>query len=291
MLEEDGYIRLLGLGRCLPEALPFYHYCLYSTCLRITPLHSRTLPFECNTCSIGQLNFPPDVAFPARVNIVKIRGLINGWKPCCVFLDGIEPLENINIDTVEALGIPLSARTQGYSEIPGNIEAIVFDVFPGMYNGVGGVKVLETLSNIAQSGLHVEVVFYLNQLRAAPIAPYLQSLPSSTIIHLDYQGVASLSKAEKLRESLKERGYNYIYLRDSERWIWDDTECHQCGNRIVSRRNSIAIGHHVTSNCKCGYCGVQLPFKRVSMLEDNVRRIMSKKSILTEWLDIYALTN
>jgi len=291
LLKENEYIHLLGLGRCVTEALPLYHYCLYSTCLRITPLHRRILPFECNTCDIGQLNLPPEVMFPARINVAKIRGLLGGWKPCCIFLDGIEPLENIDLAAVEILGTPIAARTQGYVDIPENVEAVVFDIFPGMYKGAGGIKVIETLSNIAQTGLHVEAVFYLQQLRTALLAPYLQSLPSNTVIHLDYQGVASLSKAEKLRESLREQGYRYIYLRDSERWIWDDTECHSCGNKIVSRRNSIAIGHHVTVDGKCGYCGVELPFRRVSIQEDNVRKIMSKKAVLTEWLDIYKLAS
>ncbi|MCE4615092.1 MAG: hypothetical protein F7B60_06160 [Desulfurococcales archaeon] len=289
MSDSFEHLQLLGLGRCLPEALPLYHYCLYSTCLRITPLHKRTLPFECNTCKIGQLNVPPSVTFPVQTAIPRIRGILDKWKPCCIFLDGIEPMENTSLEHIETLNFPIAARTQGYSSIPESIEAVILDVFPGMYIGAGGVKVIEALSDIVSSRIHVEIVFYLRELGTAPLAPYIQSLPSNTIIHLDYQGVASVSKAEKLKESLKEKGYHYIYLRDSERWIWDETECQNCGSKIVTRRNSITVSHHVTVDGKCGYCGGELPFKRVCKKEDNVRKIMSKKSILTEWLNVYRM--
>jgi DNA-directed RNA polymerase subunit RPC12/RpoP len=284
-------IKLLGLARCLPEALPLYHYCLYSKCIRITPLHSSMLPFQCETCSIGRLNAPPTIMAPAEVPWEKVVGLISNWKPCCVFLDGIEPLSNISERFLEKIGDkPIAARTQGFTDIPGSVDAVVFDVFPGMYQGSSNLKVIESLGALTSTGLHVEVVFYLNQLKTAPLKPFIDQLNTETIIHLDYQGVVSETKAERLRETLGKLGFKYIYLRDSERWIWDDTECPYCGNRIVTRRNSITVTHHVNQDGTCGYCGHKLPFKNVYTVEDTGRKLMARKSILTEWLNIYALT-
>ncbi len=284
-------VKLLGIAKCLPEALPLYHYCLYSKCIRITPLHSSTLPFKCDTCSIGKLNVPPSVMAPANVPLDKIKGLIGNWKPCCVFLDGIEPLAApIKHWFGETGDVPVATRTQGFTAIPGHIEAVVFDVFPGMYEGANSLRVVESLGELSASGIHLEVVFYLNQLKTALIKPFIDQLGSETIIHLDYQGVESETKAEKLKETLRGLGFHYIYLRDSERWIWDNTECPYCGNRIVSRRNSITVTHHVKQDGTCGYCGARLPFRKVYTEEDVGRKLMARKSILTEWLNIYALT-
>ena len=284
-------IKLLGLARCLPEALPLYHYCLYSKCIRLTPTHLHTLPFECDTCSIGKLNIPPAVMAPAEVSIDKITGLIENWKPCCVFLDGLEPLSVLQEPLIESMAhTSVAARTQGFSRILSYVDAVVFDVFPGMYKGASSLKVIESLEEASSTGLHVEAVFYLNRLKTAPLKPFIDQLSTETVIHLDYQGVASETKAEKLKESLRSLGFKYIYLRDSERWIWDNTECPYCGNRIVARMNGIAVSHHVKQDGSCGYCGRKLPFKKVYIIEDTGRKPMARKSILTEWLNIYALT-
>jgi len=274
---------ILALGRMLPEGAPLYHYCLGGIGARIVLPHREVKPFTCSTCYIGELNVDPVVLSPFKVDTGRLLRLVDSWKPDFIFLDGIEPLESAPSELLD--GKPVAARTQGFTGIPDTVEALVYDVFPGKYRGASPLRVRESLEEASSSGVHLEIVFYVETLRRAPLAPFLEPLRGDTIIHVEYQGQASIVKSEKLADSLKENGFSFVYVRDSERWIIDDTECPVCGRKIVSRVNGIAVGYKVTPGSECGYCGSPLPFRRVCSRRNPGRDSMVKKGVSTEWVN------
>lgn len=258
-MESTHKIALLGRGPISHAGL--YHYGPYKTVARIVPQPRTRLPIEEKLYGLEghwPLDLqPPEAVTSAMIPCKRLTGIMENWRVDIAMLDGIEPY---NPQLLECLnGWRLVVRTQGLTSIPTEkFEAVVFDIFPRHTKPQARIDILDRLNEISHKQIHLELVFHTDILDAAQLTPFLDQVQDNTPLHIEYMGKASRTRAENLVERLRKRGFPYIYVRDHENWIIDDTKCPRCGVTVIARYQGFTRNIEVDEETRCKHCGTKI---------------------------------
>ncbi|GAB6147915.1 hypothetical protein [Stetteria hydrogenophila] len=297
----DCRIPVAGVGYSTVEAVPFYHFLLGGDALRllVPPIRLRA-PFECDFCSVGELNTSPGNILWGWAGCGDVVRLAKRWGVSMVFLDGVEPIVNVGAEAVGELfselrsaGVATGIRWQGLGGRPGPewgpVDAILVDYAPGMYSDPRApYDILEFIDsyNPWEGGLHVEVAAYEEKPDLQLLAPLVHRVEGKEVpIHVFIDDPEGGGPVLDLYKKLKKRT-PYVYMH-ADPYSELDTQCPNCSVVVAVRTEGVL--HTVAArDGKCPKCGYRLLLRRV-VSEKTPRRVVAETRGETVWYPLQSL--
>ena len=258
-----GLIRLVTLGYGTIESIPVYHYSPGSSVARIITTPPAKMPFSCDWCLIGELNYPPEIYSYECVSPEDLVEFIAGkWRTNLVFLDGVEPgalpESRELVAKLKTSGIDVGIRTQGFKELSVTGSFVVLDYIPEGYTVAGArLKVLKSLEKLVKNDVYLEVHVYLDRPLPESLAPVIDVIGREIPIHVFIRDARDW-EIIRLERSLSGR-LDYLYIH-SQVLSKLETRCPACGSFIALRDEGILLRLELSDDGKCPVCGKPIPF-------------------------------
>lgn len=251
-------LNVVLIGRSTIEAIPLFHLYPGGSALRLLLRPSRSLEctFDVEVCEWAK---GPEVFPSIETPISLINHLIRLWGCDILSLDGIEPLESVDVRILrEHLGsVVLVARAHGFKRVSEFVDYyLVEDLsIPAGNPGLRG-NVLGVIDKLISLGKPFEVHVYIDNPYMEELEGIVEvlkgtSIPLHVAINNPRGGGPVKSLYQELRKILR---YVYVHTR-----IYDevDTLCPNCGTILLHRSGNILRAVNL-ANGKCPKCGTQL---------------------------------
>ncbi|MEM1938964.1 MAG: hypothetical protein QXI24_04130 [Acidilobaceae archaeon] len=256
-MSSNRDIKVLLFGLSTVEAIPLYHAYPGGVALRILVKPTKSIEcledFSFEICEwIKGPQLFPDITIPSSI-LVR---LTTAWKPSMIMIDGLEPLESLDLsiirDTIKDKFI--ATRAHGYTDIPVGIDYVLVEDISRL---VGLDYIRRNIIKLAEKLLERRVGF---EIQVYAINPYLEELGElievaeirEIPIHIQVENPRGGGPVIRLYEELsKKLKYVYIHTR-----IYDalDTQCPNCKTILLYRSEGVLRGINI-SNSKCPKCG------------------------------------
>ncbi len=290
-MNVDGELRTLSYGR--PAAIhvdpiekkPFYHFLPGSNAFSLA---TAGCPLRCKFCQNWQISqaSPEDFDTPFIRPAEIVRSAESHKSPIIAFTYN-EPTVFIEyLVDIAALAKKQKLRSVMVScgfmnadplaELCRTLDAIKIDLkgfSQNFYREVCGAQlrpVLNSIKQIARSGIHLEIVNLvvpslndsekmMNELIDWVLGEIGPDVPIHfTRFHPDYQllnlPATPVGALERTREAAMEKGIHYAYVGNVPNHPGANTYCPKCGKAVI-KRSSIFLEELNVENGRCKFCG------------------------------------
>jgi pyruvate formate lyase activating enzyme len=190
------------------------------------------------------------------------QGKEKGIKYCCYVSNGymtLEVLKALYEAGMDGLKIDIKGDEETYAKYCGEIYV---------------EKIWRNAREAKQFGLHVEIVNLVvrdvnddEEALKWVIERHLKEVGAETPLHFTRYFPAykfdnaptRIETLERAYELAKKAGVLYPYVGNVVRHDYEDTYCHNCGEKLIQRREYWIVRYGLTDDKKCPKCGTTIP--------------------------------
>ncbi|MCE4619256.1 MAG: hypothetical protein F7C82_02225 [Desulfurococcales archaeon] len=264
---ERYKIAMIGIGSM--ESIPVYHYNPGGTVVRVAFSSIETPAYKCDVFPICVFGEGSRVLSFQEVDESFILGRLRAWSATSIFIDGLEPLNSLSREALNALRLKaksyhytLGARTLGLADIE-KIKLLDYVVIDYMRDyslepALPG-NAIKLLYDVLDLDAWVEVSAYLKEPDIKKLHPLIVALEGTRVpLHVFIEDHKGGGPVRDLYSTLSDKLY-YVYIHN-DMYPRLDTLCPNCKAPIASRDEGVLRSLELRES-KCWKCGYTIPFQ------------------------------